>query len=62
VITFHNGQWPHFQLALLALFSVGVNTGSRKDLRRQVGGDHAIKASGAAVLPLSSQEPAGSVI
>ncbi|MFJ6356831.1 DegT/DnrJ/EryC1/StrS family aminotransferase, partial [Pseudarthrobacter oxydans] len=27
VITFHNGQWPHFQLAFLALFSVGVNTG-----------------------------------
>ncbi|SFU11205.1 hypothetical protein [Arthrobacter sp. ov118] len=26
VITFHNGQWPHFQLAYLALFSVGVNT------------------------------------
>jgi hypothetical protein len=26
VITFHNGQWPHFQLAFLALFSVGVNT------------------------------------
>ncbi|MFC9773395.1 MULTISPECIES: DUF6188 family protein, partial [unclassified Pseudarthrobacter] len=25
VITFHNGQWPHFQLAFLALFSVGVN-------------------------------------
>ncbi|WP_233197694.1 hypothetical protein, partial [Cryobacterium sp. Y57] len=24
-ITFHNGWWPYFQLAFLALFSVGVN-------------------------------------
>jgi hypothetical protein len=29
VITFHNGQWPHFQLAFLALFSVGVNISRR---------------------------------
>ncbi|WP_395405557.1 hypothetical protein ACHMXB_21315 (plasmid) [Arthrobacter sp. UC242_113] len=26
MITFHNGQWPHFQLAYLALFSAGVNS------------------------------------
>ena len=26
VATFHDGQWPHFQLALLALFSVGFNS------------------------------------
>jgi hypothetical protein len=25
LITFHNGWWPYFQLAFLALFSVGVN-------------------------------------
>jgi hypothetical protein len=26
LITFHNGRWPCFQLAFLALFSVGVNS------------------------------------
>ena len=26
LITFHDGWWPCFQLALLALFCVGVNT------------------------------------
>ncbi|WP_233204475.1 hypothetical protein, partial [Cryobacterium sp. Y62] len=26
LITFHDGWWPYFQLAFLALFSVGVNT------------------------------------
>jgi hypothetical protein len=25
LITFHDGWWPYFQLAFLALFSVGVN-------------------------------------
>ncbi|WP_369831123.1 transposase, partial [Cryobacterium sp. M15] len=25
LITFHSGWWPYFQLAILALFSVGVN-------------------------------------
>lgn len=28
LITLHNGQWPHFHLAFMALFSVGVNKGS----------------------------------
>jgi hypothetical protein len=25
LITFHNGRWLYFQLAFMALFSVGVN-------------------------------------
>ncbi|HEY0162010.1 MAG TPA: hypothetical protein VGB69_04980, partial [Edaphobacter sp.] len=25
LITFHDGRWSYFQLALMALFSVGVN-------------------------------------
>ncbi|WP_157693488.1 transposase [Pseudarthrobacter equi] len=33
MITFHNGQWPHFQLAFLALFSVGVNRGRQSQLQ-----------------------------
>ncbi|MBE4716594.1 hypothetical protein [Pseudarthrobacter sp. AB1] len=30
MITFHNGRWPYFQLAFLALFSVGVNSTPRE--------------------------------
>ncbi|MET4783650.1 hypothetical protein ABIB56_003672, partial [Glaciihabitans sp. UYNi722] len=34
LITFHDGWWPYFQLAFLALFSNGVNTGLTRPRRR----------------------------
>ncbi|MBM7472928.1 hypothetical protein [Subtercola frigoramans] len=41
MITFHSGWWPCFQLAVLALFSVGVNTFSVFVNQRPFEGDPA---------------------
>ncbi|MEK0155144.1 hypothetical protein, partial [Arthrobacter oryzae] len=46
VITFHNGQWPHFQLALLALLSVGVNKSREERLEQRKGSRMAFLGGG----------------